>query len=357
MLEPAEQSSVVARVDQPVDMLQAALDLAEQTLRVFPVWQVDAATGVCLCSDGRQCPDPGKHPHVKAWQVQATDDASVLRKWWTNWPNANIGLVTGATNGFVVADFDPRHGGDKTLAELEAANGGPFQTVTAISGSGGVHLFFAVPADSRLRNGRGIRPGLDRRGNGGYVVCSPSLHESLMRYRWAAGFGLGSRMLSAPEWLDEPEIERGEPDAVPLVLPVTLNARELARIDRYARRALDLEANAVRTAPKGTRNDRLNEAAFCLGTLVGGRALEQGLVEGLLVNAAQAAGLGAHEIQKTIRSGITAGMKRPRGVPERSATMRAAEPTDAQETEAPAWTPTVDDPISGAPYLSKVALA
>jgi KaiC/GvpD/RAD55 family RecA-like ATPase len=318
MLETAESSSAVARAVD-IDMLQAALDLAEQSLRVFPVWRVHPDTFVCMCPTGVECPDPGKHPHVKRWQVLATDDTATLREWWATWPNANIGLVTGATNGLVVADFDPRNGGDKTLAELEALNGGPFRTVTALSGGGGVHLCFAVGPDSRLRNGRGIRPGLDRKGNGGYIVCCPSLHQSGHRYAWAPGLGLGTPMLSVPEWLNEPEIERGEPVEVPFVLPVNLGPRDLSRIDRYARRALDLEANAVRTAPKGTRNDRLNEAAFCLGTLVGGRALDHGLVESVLLGAAKAAGLGIREAQATTRSGITAGMKRPRAVPERTA--------------------------------------
>jgi len=300
-------------------MLQAALDYAEQGLRVFPVWHVDADR--CVCPAGGECPDPGKHPHVSRWQVAATDDTDTLREWWAQWPHANIGLITGATNGFVVADFDPRNGGDQTLAQLEAANGGTFQTVTALSGGGGVHLFFAVGADSRLRNGRGIRPGLDRRGNGGYVVSAPSMHASGHRYVFAAGLGLGAPLLPVPDWLDERAIDRGEPDVVPVVLPV--GPRDLARIDRYARRALDLESNAVRTAPKGTRNDRLNEAAFCLGQLVGSRALDQGLVESVLFGAAKAAGLGVREIQKTIRSGLETGIKRPRAVPERTANTRA----------------------------------
>jgi len=333
MVDPAESPPAVARVVDAADMLQAALDLAEQTLRVFPVWHVDANTHVCMCPAGSECPDPGKHPHVKRWQVAATDERETLTKWWATWPNANIGLVTGATNGLVVADFDPRNGGDKTLAELEAANGGPFKTVTALSGGGGVHLVFAVAADSRLRNGRGIRPGLDRRGNGGYVVCSPSLHESGQRYAWKPGLGLGTRMLPVPEWLNEPEIERGEPVEVPFVLPVN-GARELVRVDRYARRALDLEANAVRTAPKGTRNDRLNEAAFCLGTLVGGRALDQGMVEGVLLQAAQAAGLGVREALGTIRSGITSGVKRPRAVPERASVPTVAGGASSAATAA-----------------------
>jgi KaiC/GvpD/RAD55 family RecA-like ATPase len=327
MSDTAETSAAV------VSMLQAALDYAEQGLRIFPVWHVDASHR-CVCPAGGECPDPGKHPHVSRWQVVATDHGPSLRRWWAQWPDANIGLITGATNGFVVADFDPRHGGDQTLAQLEAANGGAFQTVTALSGGGGVHLFFAVGADSRLRNGRGIRPGLDRRGNGGYVVSAPSMHASGHRYVFAAGLGLGAPMQSVPDWLNEQEIDRGEPDVVPVVLPV--GPRDHVRIDRYARRALDLEANAVRTAPKGARNDRLNEAAFCLGQLVGSRALDQGLVESMLFGAAKAAGLGIREIQKTIRSGLETGIKRPRAVPERTALARALPGADmAHDSDPP----------------------
>jgi hypothetical protein len=48
----------------------------------------------CSC-DRVGCPAPGAHPLSLAWQIQATPDASVLRRWWEKRPDAGIILPTG----------------------------------------------------------------------------------------------------------------------------------------------------------------------------------------------------------------------------------------------------------------------
>ena len=68
----------------------------------------------------------------------------------------------------------------------------------------------------------------------------------------------------------------------------------------------------MREAPEGARNNTLNEAAFNLGTLVGGAHLERGDVEAALEAAAMAVGLEPGETAATIRSGLNAGFKPPR---------------------------------------------
>ena len=60
---------------------------------------------------------------------------------------------------------------------------------------------------------------------------------------------------------------------------------------RYAEAALQDESRAVAQTASGGRNDRLNEAAFNLGQLVGGRELERSRVERRLVAAAEQCGL------------------------------------------------------------------
>jgi hypothetical protein len=85
----------------------------------------------------------------------------------------------------------------------------------------------------------------------------------------------------------------------------------------YAAAALAAETQRVLDAQPGTRNHTLNRAAFSLGQLVAGGALEQYEVADALAAAAHTVGLGAVETERTITSGLTSGAASPRGIPDR----------------------------------------
>ena len=70
------------------------------------------------------------------------------------------------------------------LTQLESELGDLPATLTARTGSGGKHLFFSVTSGDAIRNRTGMRPGIDVRGNGGYIVASPSKHASGADYCW-----------------------------------------------------------------------------------------------------------------------------------------------------------------------------
>jgi hypothetical protein len=82
----------------------------------------------------------------------------------------------------------------------------------------------------------------------------------------------------------------------------------------YAAAALHNELDKLAGARESTRNNTLNEAAFNLGQFVEAGLLPRDEVEMLLENAALAIGLGEAETQRTIKSGIEAGMHNPRRV-------------------------------------------
>ena len=82
--------------------------------------------------------------------------------------------------------------------------------------------------------------------------------------------------------------------------------------EAYAHSALERELTRVATARVGTRNDTLNRAAYNLGTLVGSGLLDRAEVEIELTRAARSSGLDARETAATLRSGLTAGIARPR---------------------------------------------
>ena len=107
-------------------MKSAALELAKQ-FRVFPLWPVLPAKHrdgfVCGCGKGN-CQNQGKHPLgnlVTHGVKDATPDANLIDHWWRCRPDANIGIATG--NGLTVLDIDPRHGGDKSIVDLQKKHG------------------------------------------------------------------------------------------------------------------------------------------------------------------------------------------------------------------------------------------
>ena len=69
---------------------------------------------------------PGeKRPLVRWEQYQKRPpSADELSGWFTAWPKANVGIVTGSVSGLVVLDIDPAHGGveagqrNNTIASL-----------------------------------------------------------------------------------------------------------------------------------------------------------------------------------------------------------------------------------------------
>lgn len=124
-----------------------------------------------------------------------------LAAWFRHASTANIGIVTGALSGLLVLDVDPKHAGDASLAALERAHGALPAGPVVATGGGGRHLYFAHPG-GEVPNRAAVLPGLDLRGDGGYVVAPPSMHPSGAAYRWVAGRGPDEVTLPAmPDWL------------------------------------------------------------------------------------------------------------------------------------------------------------
>jgi len=130
----------------------------------------------------------------------ATREVDVIRVRWTKNPRANIGIATGSRSGFWALDIDPRHGGDKTLKALVGAHEKLPVTVSVRTPSDGLHMWWRCPADGRvIRNSAGrIGPGIDARGEGGYVISPPSILRGGRCYCWIDG---STEILPAPDWL------------------------------------------------------------------------------------------------------------------------------------------------------------
>lgn len=139
--------------------LEQAIKLFEQGFSVIPIGQ-------------------NKKPLIE-WKQYQSEKASreQLDAWWTQSPNANIGIVTGKISNLLVVDIDPRHGGSNEQFKN-------LLTPTVKTGGGGWHYYFSYKEG--LQNAVGIQKGIDIRAEGGYVIAPPSMHESGNTYEWLA---------------------------------------------------------------------------------------------------------------------------------------------------------------------------
>lgn len=166
-------------------MLEAALSYARQGRPVFPVWSPTEGGG-CACPRGLDCPSPAKHPITTNGFKDATTDRARIITWWTEHPEANIGMPTGRRSGLFVVDVDIDRGGFETLAALIHRHKEWPDPPTVLTGGGGVHFFFRYPTGVEIRNSTGkLGPGIDVRGEGGYVLLPPSVHATRRSYEWA----------------------------------------------------------------------------------------------------------------------------------------------------------------------------
>ncbi len=139
------------------------------------------SNGSCSCAKP-DCSSKAKHPRTKNGVRDASLDPLTVCQWWTQWPEANIGLATGSISQLVVIDIDPRHGGDQSWQKWTMQNNIP-RTLTTRTGGGGLHLLFKA-AGKKIPNRTGVLSGIDIRGEGGYIVAPPSQHASGKSYEW-----------------------------------------------------------------------------------------------------------------------------------------------------------------------------
>jgi len=126
----------------------------------------------------------GKAPMIR-WQVyqHRPPETSEIGDWFTRWPDANLAVVTGVVSDLIVLDLNPRQGADASRARLEKMHGPLPETVEALTGGGGRHVYFRHPGG--ILHGRvALAPGIEMHGDGGCVVAPPSRHVCGEDYRW-----------------------------------------------------------------------------------------------------------------------------------------------------------------------------
>jgi Bifunctional DNA primase/polymerase, N-terminal len=272
------------------------------------------AVGIgCSCRDP-DCGQPGKHPLgvlVPHGLKEATTNRARVLAWWTQQPQANIGLATG--HAFDVLDIDGPTGAQAIRAfagHHHLKSSGPL----ARTGGGGWHYYLAPTGLGNARP-RDLEQ-VDWRGRGGYVVAPPSRHHSGHPYTWVAGRDLDTAVPRVPAALLERLQHRQADRPAPVAVPAGDRPGP-----RYGQAALAQELTRVATAPRGQRNQRLWEAARNLYNLVATGTLDHHQVHHGLLQAADRCGLLGDEprqTQRTLASGRQVGLAHPRPAPHRT---------------------------------------
>lgn len=123
---------------------------------------------------------------------QATQEE--IAEWFSDGKN-NIGIVTGEISGLAVVDFD-------TKEAVELAKAQNFPKTPLVKTGKGYHAYCLYRDGVRNFQKRDDLPGIDLRGDGGYVAAPPSTHESGAVYEWLKGRSLDDLPLAEiPEWV------------------------------------------------------------------------------------------------------------------------------------------------------------
>lgn len=304
-----------------------------------------------------------KAPAVaRDWEHVATTSLLELRR-LTSDPGANYAIACGPSDLFVIdidvaKDEAPPGQPASGLEELRRLAGDrPLpRTLTVSTPSGGRHLYFRPPSEGpELRNTvRRLGPLIDTRGVGGYVVAPGSRIDGV-EYEIVDD----APIAELPEWIASllRPLESRPAVGEPLPLATALAPVRARLGGAYALAALARETTRVEGAAVGTRNDTLNRAAYSLGTLVGGGMLDRAEVEAELTRAALVAGLEARETASTLRSGLTAGIARPRQVAGFGASAAAAGVRQLSLVEADtAWYKAHDEVRDESPMPSRTLI-
>ena len=219
---------------------------------------------------------------------EATRDPAVIRDWWRREPKANIGIVTGA--GSFVLDLDDA-GAVSWFTNACGRHGGAPKTLT-VKTSRGLHVFFSCAGAVTNSAGR-LAPGVDVRGEGGYVVAAPSMHPSGAVYTIARDLPIAE----APQWLVD-EALPPPPQPMPAPGPMPAWRAEDAKL-----RAIPGILSLVANARQGERNRITFWAACRFAEMVRDGLITQRLAEELLLQSAARCGLPHAEAMNAARSG------------------------------------------------------
>jgi len=310
--QPVKAPQSSARIIQPIDhnsLKAAALAHAKNGFYVIPLVE------------------NSKRPLISDWQNRATTNPLQIDSWWTEHPNANIGIACEVSN-LIILDLDTSKGAvpPSPWAELGVQDGKDvfkeicknagdaqiFETYTVETPSGGKHLYF-YDQNVAIKQGTEVNGWwrVDTRSKGGYIVAEGSrllnpLDGSSDQYRSVKNL---SAVLNFPTWLRDqlsPKAIRESFASPPshFTSHITSNPK-FSR--EFAEQVLAERCAVIRNTPEGSRNQSLIRHATYIGKIVGMGSLEEKNASDSLLQAAIFSGLSNLESVNAIKAGIKYG--------------------------------------------------
>jgi hypothetical protein len=209
----AEYQHILVDPAQLNDVLKGALHYASLGWQVIPLHAPTQNGCRCRATD---CTRVGKHPRTRHGSKDASNDPDQIRRWFRDWPDANVGIATGAESGLVVLDVDDAGEcrGSDTLAGLLQTHNDSVSTMIVSTGNGR-HIYYRHPGGT-LKNSAGqLGVGLDVRADGGYVVAAPSRHMNGRTYTIEQDL----EVEDLPDWLRAMIAHPSNPYAIEVVQP------------------------------------------------------------------------------------------------------------------------------------------
>ncbi len=149
-----------------------------------------------------------KPPKGLEWQRFTKDDRPTeeeICEWWTQWPDANVAILTGGRSGVFVIDIDPGYDPKEWPPDGIELNAG-----LIVQTPRGKHFYF-VHVDGIRNSVKKLAEGVDIRGEGGYVLIPPSVVDG-KRYEFLCG--------------DYRDVGEAPPGLIELIKPIQSDADE-----------------------------------------------------------------------------------------------------------------------------------
>jgi hypothetical protein len=121
-----------------------------------------------------------KVPLIKTWKgfQKELPSPEQINLWWTQWPDAMIGVITGKLSGICTIDVDEEIG----FEVIQEVVPDSLLMPTYKTPSGGCQMIFKMP-DINLRSAVRNLPGCDLRAEAGIALLPPS-HNVVGKYEW-----------------------------------------------------------------------------------------------------------------------------------------------------------------------------
>jgi len=319
--------------EQGVDWNRATREHALEYVKKFGWYLVPIHSprgSKCSCGHD-DCDKIGKHPRIKEWQKNCSNDPKVINQWFDWWPDMNIAVATGPNSNLIAIDADGLRGKRTLMMALTL----PY-TLSARSGDG-VHYYFKYPKGytEKVKTKAGMLPNVDSRAEGGYILLAPSLHRKGFRYEWLDS----AEIATAPQIILD-MLTANEQEHIEVKFNVKI---EDPKIDAYGKAALQDEIAIIMSCPIGLklRNKTFYASCCRLYRLVAGQCLDEATVDELVMNASEHIKMEHEEALKTRDSAKKWAVNFPRTPKETEVHVRAenkkwepkyAEPAQVQST-------------------------